>query len=61
MTTIQNKWVEKVKKKRAIETAPAFESNDEDTWSPIQKNKIIQRHTNASQSTMHKTLRGLRK
>ena len=61
MAVIQNKWVEKEKKKRAVETAPAFESVPGDDWLPSKTDAPIKRHTTATRSTMRKTLRGVRK
>lgn len=61
MVVMQNKWVEKEKKKRAIETAPAFESAPGDDWLPSKTGTPVKRHTNASRATMRKTLRGVRK
>ena len=61
MPTIQNKWIEKEKKKRAIETAPAFAQVKGDDWLPTKINKKVKRHTPAANGTMHKTLRGTRK
>ncbi len=61
MPVIQNKWVEKEKKKRGPETAPAFEIDSTDTWQPSKIDKSKKRHTPASVSTMRKTLRGIRR
>ena len=61
MAVIQNKWIEKQKKKKAIETAPAFEANPGDSWLPVDPKKNVVRHTNASRSSMSRTLRGVRK
>lgn len=61
MAVIQNKWVEKEKKKKAIETAPAFESNSMDSWLPINPSKQVKRTSHASRATMVRTLRGVRK
>jgi len=61
MAVILNKWIEKIKKKRAPETAPAFKSDAEDTWLPVNPKKVIIRHTKAACAILHKTLRGLRK
>jgi hypothetical protein len=61
MPTIKNKWIEKEKKKKVLETAPSFESNRDDTWQPVDTTKAVKRFTNASNGTMKKTLRGLRK
>lgn len=60
MAVIQNKWVEKEKKKKAHETAPAYEINSADTWSP-KTEKSPERHTNAARATYKQTLRGIRK
>jgi hypothetical protein len=61
MAAITNKWIEKEKKKKAIETAPAFESNSLDSWLPINPSKQKKRTSQASRSTMVKTLRGVRR
>ena len=60
MATIPNKWIEKEKKKRVHETAPAFEAKEADDWNPVAAKKP-ERHTNAARATMRKTLRGVRK
>lgn len=59
MAVIKNTWVEKEKKKAKAETAPAFQSNDEDTWAPVKKK--VKREITSSNATMRKTLRGVRK
>ena len=62
MAVIRNKWIEKEKKKRAPETAPAFLSVDtSDDWNPVDTDKPTKRFTNAANGTMKKTLRGVRK
>lgn len=61
MAVIQNKWVEKEKRKRVHETAPAFESLAIDNWLPINPGKPVKRHTHAARATMVRTLRGVRK
>lgn len=61
MAVIPNKWVEKEKKKRAHETAPAFEIDSTDTWKPSKTEKSKARHSPASIATMRKTLRGIRR
>ena len=61
MAVIQNKWIEKEKKKKAHETAPAFEKAPIDNWLPINPGKIAKRQSRASISTMARTLRGVRK
>lgn len=61
MAVIMNKWVEKEKKKKVHETAPAFASDSLDSWLPINAGTTIKRHTKAARSTMVRTLRGVRK
>ena len=61
MAVIPNKWVEKEKKKRFHETAPAFEIDSTDTWKPSSTDKPKARHSPASVATMRKTLRGIRR
>lgn len=61
MPVIQNKWVEKQKKKKAHETAPAYEFDTKNTWLPVSSDKSPQRHTNAARATYKHTLRGVRK
>jgi hypothetical protein len=58
---IQNKWVEKEKKKRVHETAASYESDSTDSWLPINPSTKIKRFSNASRATMVRTLRGVRK
>lgn len=60
MAVIQNKWVEKQKKKRTHETAPAYEFDNKNTWVPT-TDKPKERHTNAARATYKQTLRGVRK
>ncbi len=61
MAVIQNKWVEKQKKKKSVETAPAFESNPGDSWLPVNPKKKQERTSVASRATYKQTLRGIRK
>jgi len=61
MAVIQNKWIEKVKKKRELETAPAFEAAPTDNWLPTADPKPIKRYTSASRGTYKHSLRGIRK
>jgi IS4 transposase len=61
MAVIPNKWVEKEKKKRVHETAPAFETDSTDTWQTSKTEKSKARHSPASVATMRKTLRGIRR
>ncbi len=61
MNTIPNKWIEKAKKKRVTDTAPAYEFDTKDTWLPVNSDKTPKRHTNAARATYRQTLRGIRK
>jgi hypothetical protein len=61
MNTIPNKWIEKQKKKKGPETAPAYEFSTKDTWIPVGSDKTPKRHTNAARATYRQTLRGIRK
>jgi hypothetical protein len=61
MTVLQNKWVEKIKKKRAQDTAPAYDIDNHDTWQPIKADKIIKRFSHAARTMYTRTLRGVRK
>ena len=61
MTVLMNTWVEKQKKKRAPETAPAFASAPGDDWLPTKNSTSAKRYSTAARSTMRKTLRGVRK
>lgn len=61
MPVIQNKWVEKEKKKKAAETAPAFESNPGDSWLPVSAEHKVERSSTATRANYKLTLRGNRK
>lgn len=61
MAVIRNTWVEKVKKKKAHETAPAYESYSREDDFATQTQKPSKRHTPSLKATMSKTLRGVRK
>jgi len=61
MAVIQNTWIEKQKKKKELETAPAFEAAPTDNWLPIDTKKPVKRHTSASRGTYKHSLRGIRK
>lgn len=61
MAVIMNKWVEKERKKKTHETAPAYESDPLSDSSAYNAKKPVKRHTNASRATMVRTLRGVRK
>jgi len=62
MPVIQNKWIEKERKKKdRPETAPAFEAAPIDNWLPIKPGKKVARHTNAARASLVRTLRGIRK
>jgi hypothetical protein len=59
MSVIQNKWIEKQRKKKGAETAPAFEQAAYDILDST--GKPLKRFTNASGATMIRTLRGVRR
>ena len=61
MNTIPNKWIEKQKKKKGPETAPAYEFSTKDTWLPSNTEKKPERHSNAARAIYRQTLRGIRK
>lgn len=61
MAVITNKWVEKEKKKKAPDTAPAFQADDTDSWQPVPASKTVIRYSKAARATMVRTLRGVRK
>jgi hypothetical protein len=59
MPVIMNTWIEKIRKKKTPETAPAYESHkitEDDAYKKPEK-----RHTNAARAVLVKTLRGIRK
>lgn len=59
MAVILNKWVEKERKKKVHQTAPAYEADDTDSFQVSAKK--AERTSTASSATMIKTLRGVRK
>lgn len=61
MAVKQNKWVEKERKKRGHETAPAFKYDPIDEWDPIKAVKTVKRHSPCFLSASSRTLRGVRK
>lgn len=61
MAVIQNTWVEKQKKKKVEEKAPAFEASSIDSWLPIAPDKATKRFTIAMRASYKKTLTGVRK
>ena len=61
MAVIQNKWVEKQRKKKTHETAPSYESDPLADSSAFNSKKPEKRHTNAARATYKHTLRGVRK
>ncbi len=61
MAVIPNKWVEKEKKKKTHDTAPAYEFDSKNTWIPSTCDQAPKRHTNAARATYKQTLRGVRK
>ena len=61
MAVIQNKWVEKQKKKKTPETAPSYESDLLAESEIYNAKKPIKRFTLAARSVVVRTLRGIRK
>jgi len=61
MSIIHNSWVEKVKKKKAPETAPSYESYSYRNDFKAQTKKPEKRHMPSLKATINKTLRGIRK
>lgn len=61
MAIIHNSWVEKVKKKRGLETAPAYEAYAYKNDFATQTRKPAKRYTPSLKMTMSRTLRGTRK
>lgn len=61
VVTIRNSWVEKVKKKKAAETAPSYESYAQKNDFEHQTRKPKERYTPSLKMSMNKTLRGVRK
>jgi len=61
MHAIKNSWVEKVKKKKVQEKAPAYESNVIENEFLHQTRKPEKRHQPSLKATMNRTLRGVRK
>jgi len=61
MAVIRNSWVEKVKKKKAHETAPSYESYSVEDDFATQIKQPSKRHTPSLKATMSRTLRGVRK
>jgi len=61
MAVIRNTWIEKVKKKKAAETAPAYESYAHKNDFEHQTRKPKERHTPSLKVSMSRTLRGVRK
>jgi len=61
MPVIQNTWVEKQKKKKVRETAPAYASNHLAESEIYNATKPETRHTHAARCIFVKTLRGVRK
>jgi hypothetical protein len=59
MPVIQNKWVEKPRKKKTTDTAPAFAQAAYDIVDST--GRPMKRFSFSSKSTMVKTLRGVRK
>lgn len=61
MAVIQNSWIEKQKKKKSNETAPAFDVAPIDNWLPINPSKQTKRSSKASRANYQQTLRGVRR
>lgn len=61
MPVITNSWVEKERKKRKHETAPAYDYEHEDSYSIESTEKPISRKSRASRGSYSRTLRGVRK
>ncbi len=61
MAVIQNKWVEKERKKKTHQTESSYESVAIDTKDPYNMKKPEKRSSVASRGTFSKTLRGNRK
>lgn len=61
MPVIMNCWVEKVKKKKSHQTAPAYESYKKHDDFKTQTRMPESRHTPSLKVTCSKTLRGTRK
>lgn len=61
MPTIKNSWIEKLKKKKAVETAPAYKNEHASEFDTISSKRPITRSSLPITSTAHKTLRGVRK
>jgi len=59
MSVIQNKWVEKQRKKKTTDTAPAFEQAAYDILDST--GKPVSRFSSSSVATRLRTLRGVRK
>ncbi len=59
MSVIQNKWVEKQRKKKATDTAPAYAQAAYDILDST--GKPIARFSTSSMATRIKTLRGVRR
>ncbi len=59
MSVIQNKWIEKQRKKKGAETAPAYSTAAYDIIDSGSKPE--KRFSNAAGATMTRTLRGVRK
>lgn len=61
MNVIPNKWIEKKKKKKENETAPAYASDPYAESLPYNSKKPLKRYTNAARAVLVKTLRGVRR
>lgn len=61
MPTIVNSWIEKVKKKKVAETAPAYDTELYKNDFKAQTRRPEKRHTPSLKVTFTRTLRGVRK
>ena len=61
MAVIQNKWIEKQRKKKKHETAPAYAKNHLAETEIFNAEKPVKRFTVAARTGFIKTLRGVRK
>ena len=61
MTVLQNTWIEKQKKKRTHETAPAYQNDPLAESEIYNTKKPRKRFTLAARTVLVKTLRGIRK
>lgn len=61
MAVIQNKWIEKERKKKVHETAASYKSDPLADVAKYNAKRPLKRFTNAARASIVSTLRGLRK